>query len=185
MTSGSATSTQARDITCLLHLIPEDYYRAQFADSIWFELAPGEDPESIEYPDHELISAIKPDVLSTLKACGFFTALDELLYPKSAGSMSGNVQATFATQSTFSNGAALRSRIGVMCSTSSWTREPFAIARCSTTSPRKAACVPNTGEAHTPQSNNSFLTPVAPARSRRRSAQKNYAQICMARLRES
>jgi hypothetical protein len=68
----------------LLHLIPEDYYRAHLADSVWFELAPGEDPESIEYPDQELISAIKPGVLTTLKACGFFTALDELLYPKDA-----------------------------------------------------------------------------------------------------
>ena len=71
---------------CLVHLIPEDYYRAHLADSVWFELAPGENPESIEHPDDELIAAIKQDVLAALKACGFFAALDEMLYPKDANS---------------------------------------------------------------------------------------------------
>jgi hypothetical protein len=70
----------------LVHLIPEDYCRTNLVDSVWFELAPGEDPESIQYPDEELIAAIKPEVLKTLQAYGFFTALDELLYPNPAGS---------------------------------------------------------------------------------------------------
>ena len=70
----------------LVHLIPQDYYRANLSDSVWFELAPGEDPETIAHPDENLIAAIKPDVLKTLHACGFFTALDEMLYPKKAGS---------------------------------------------------------------------------------------------------
>ncbi len=69
----------------LASLIPEDYCRTNLVDSVWFELAPGEDPESIQYPDEELIAAIKPDVLKTLQACGFFTALDELLCPDRAG----------------------------------------------------------------------------------------------------
>lgn len=70
----------------LVQLIPDDYYRAHLADSVWFELTPGEDPESIEPPDEDLIAAIKPDVLALLQRCGFFTKLDELLYPTDAGS---------------------------------------------------------------------------------------------------
>lgn len=69
----------------LLHLIPEDFYRAYLADAVWFELAPGEYPESIELPDEQLIAAIKPDVLKTLQARGFFTALYEMLYSKNGG----------------------------------------------------------------------------------------------------
>lgn len=66
----------------LLHLIPDEYYRSTLADSVWFELTPGEDPETIEYPDEELIAEIKPDVLVALRNSGFFTTLDKLVYPE-------------------------------------------------------------------------------------------------------
>ena len=44
----------------LRHLIPADYYERHLADSEWFELAPGEHPGDLEYPDHELIEEITP-----------------------------------------------------------------------------------------------------------------------------
>ena len=66
----------------LVHLIPEEYYRSTLAESVWFELTPGEDPESIEYPDEQLSAAIKPDVLQALQHSGFFTSLDKLVYPE-------------------------------------------------------------------------------------------------------
>jgi hypothetical protein len=72
----------------LVHLIPDEYYRSNLADSVWFELTPGEDPASIEYPDEQLIAEIKPDVLGALQQSGFFTALDELVYPKDGDSRS-------------------------------------------------------------------------------------------------
>jgi hypothetical protein len=66
----------------LRHLIRDDYYRSNLADSIWFELASGENPEDIEYPDEQLIADIKPYVLDVLQNSGFFAALDEALYPE-------------------------------------------------------------------------------------------------------
>ena len=70
----------------LMHLIPGDYYRANLADSIWFELAPGERPEDLVDPDEELIAAIAPDVLRSLQESRFFAALDELLCPVNGNS---------------------------------------------------------------------------------------------------
>lgn len=66
----------------LRHLIPDEYYRSNLADSVWYELMPGEDPESIDYPNEQLIADIKPHVLGALQHSGFFTALDKMLYPK-------------------------------------------------------------------------------------------------------
>lgn len=67
----------------LVQLIPSDYYRSTLADTLWFELAPDERPETIEHPDQELIASIAPDVLGALQQKGFFAALDELLCPAS------------------------------------------------------------------------------------------------------
>ena len=50
----------------LRHLIPADYYDRHLTDSEWFELAPGERPEDLEYPDSELIADISPDVMRCL-----------------------------------------------------------------------------------------------------------------------
>ena len=47
----------------LRHLIPDDFYERHLADSEWFELAPGERPEDLVYPDSELIADITPDVM--------------------------------------------------------------------------------------------------------------------------
>ena len=66
----------------LRHLIPDDYYHSNLADSVWFELTPGENPEDIEYPDEQLLADIKPHVLAVLQHSGFFPALDKVLYPE-------------------------------------------------------------------------------------------------------
>jgi hypothetical protein len=65
----------------LRHLIPTDYYERHLADSEWFELAPGERPEGLEYPDAELIADIAPDVMRCLSSAGIFEALDDELCP--------------------------------------------------------------------------------------------------------
>ena len=65
----------------LRHLIPDDYYDRHLADSEWFELAPGERPEDLEYPDTELIADITPDVMRALVGARFFDALDDVLCP--------------------------------------------------------------------------------------------------------
>jgi Protein of unknown function (DUF2695) len=65
----------------LRHLIPEDYYDRHLADSEWFELAPGERPEDLEYPDSALIADITPDVMRCLVGAGIFEALDDVLCP--------------------------------------------------------------------------------------------------------
>lgn len=65
----------------LRHLIPEDYYDRHLADTEWFELAPGEKPEDLEYPDNELIDHITPDVMRALLGARVFDALDDALCP--------------------------------------------------------------------------------------------------------
>ena len=66
----------------LRHLIPKDYYERHLADSEWFELAPDEDPDDLEYPDSELIDDITPDVMRCLHGARFFEALDDALCPR-------------------------------------------------------------------------------------------------------
>ena len=68
----------------LRHLIPDDYYDQHLVDSEWFELAPGEGPEQLQYPDSELIADITPAVLRVLKRVRFFEALDDVLCPDEA-----------------------------------------------------------------------------------------------------
>jgi hypothetical protein len=65
----------------LRHLIPADFYEQHLVDSEWFELAPGERPEDLEYPDRELIADITPDVMRSLLGAGVFEALDDVLCP--------------------------------------------------------------------------------------------------------
>jgi hypothetical protein len=66
----------------LVHLIPKDYYDSVLADTVWFELTPGQRAEDVEEdPDQELIASITPKVLRSLQARGFFTELDETLCP--------------------------------------------------------------------------------------------------------
>jgi hypothetical protein len=76
-----ATLYPAQRYHYLRHLIPADYYDRHLTDSEWFELAPGERPEDLEYPDHDLIADITPDVMRCLVGAKFFEALDDLLCP--------------------------------------------------------------------------------------------------------
>lgn len=64
----------------VVQLIPKAYYGTFLADTVWFELTPGETPNEVEEdPDEELIVSITPDVLGSLLQSGFFAALDNLL----------------------------------------------------------------------------------------------------------
>jgi hypothetical protein len=65
----------------LRHLIPDDFYERHLADSEWFELAPGERPEDLVYPDSELIADIMPHVMRCVLGAGVFEALDDILCP--------------------------------------------------------------------------------------------------------
>lgn len=66
----------------LVHLIPKDYYDRFLADTVWFELTPGESAEEVEEdPDEEFIASITPDVLGSLQARDFFARLDDVFCP--------------------------------------------------------------------------------------------------------
>jgi len=68
----------------LVHLIPKNYYDSVLADTVWFELSPGQRTEDIEEdPDEEFIASITPDVLGCLQTRGFFTQLDDVFCPAS------------------------------------------------------------------------------------------------------
>ena len=64
-----ATLYPAQRYHYLRNLIPADYYDRHLTDTEWFELAPGERPEDLEYPDSELIADIDPDVMRCLAGC--------------------------------------------------------------------------------------------------------------------
>jgi hypothetical protein len=66
----------------LTHLIPADYQKANLENSVWFELAPGEKPEDLRYPDEELIQSITPDVMKCLSGARFFELLDDVMCPQ-------------------------------------------------------------------------------------------------------
>jgi hypothetical protein len=66
----------------LTHLIPADYQKAHLENAVWFELAPGEKPEDLRYPDEELIDAIAPDVMKCLNGARFFQLLDDVMCPR-------------------------------------------------------------------------------------------------------
>jgi hypothetical protein len=76
-----ATLYPAQRYHYLRHLIPADFYDRHLTNSEWFELAPGENPEDLQYPDAELIADIAPDVMRCLAGATFFEALDDVLCP--------------------------------------------------------------------------------------------------------
>ena len=82
----------------LRHLIPDDYYERHLKDSEWFELAPGERPDDLEYPDDELIADITPDVMRALTGAGVFRALDDLLCPADASHPPAAVSRRFSAR---------------------------------------------------------------------------------------
>jgi hypothetical protein len=65
----------------LSHLIPADFKDRHLADTVWFELAPGESPEDLRYPDPDLIDEITPHVMKCVLASHAFEALDDILCP--------------------------------------------------------------------------------------------------------
>lgn len=66
----------------LVRLIPKDYYDRFLADTVWIELAPGENAEDIaDDPDEEFITSITPAVLGSLQARDFFAQLDDVFCP--------------------------------------------------------------------------------------------------------
>jgi hypothetical protein len=66
----------------LRHLIPKDFFDANLKDTVWFELAPGEDPSDLESPDEALIKDITPSVMKCVNASGLLEALDDAFCPR-------------------------------------------------------------------------------------------------------
>lgn len=79
----------------LTHLIPADYQDEHLSTSVWFELAPGESPADLRYPDEELIADITPDVMRILMRTGFFNRLDDVMCPVEAGKTAGQCWGDF------------------------------------------------------------------------------------------
>lgn len=79
----------------LTHLIPNDYQEEHLSTSVWFELAPGESPAELRYPDEELIANITPDVMRILKGTRFFDRLDDAMCPAEAGRTPGQCWGDF------------------------------------------------------------------------------------------
>ena len=65
----------------LIHTISDDFYQQRSTNSVRFELAPGERPDDLRYPDEELVNDISSDVLDVLTGVRFFDALDGLVAP--------------------------------------------------------------------------------------------------------
>jgi len=70
----------------LVHSIPTEFFNAYLQSSVWFELAPGEEVEDLQYPDEEFLASIAPDVLSVVEKMGVYSGLDDLLAPELEGS---------------------------------------------------------------------------------------------------
>ena len=61
----------------LAHLIPREFQERELVNSVWFELAPGESPADLVYPDEQIIGDITEPVMAILEKTDFFGALDE------------------------------------------------------------------------------------------------------------
>jgi hypothetical protein len=63
----------------LIHVIPSDFYEEHLRDTAWFELAPNENPDDLDYHDQETIDEIKEPIISLLKGkTGFVALLDKV-----------------------------------------------------------------------------------------------------------
>lgn len=65
----------------LIHLIPQEFYDEHLVETEWFELAPGEAPEDLVYPDDESVLAMSEAVLEGLERNGFFQRMQALYQP--------------------------------------------------------------------------------------------------------
>lgn len=62
----------------LTHLIPSDFYEQNLQDTAWYELAPNENVDNLDYHDQETIDEIKEPMISLLKdKVGFVALLDK------------------------------------------------------------------------------------------------------------
>ena len=69
----------------LTHLIPSDFYDQNLQETEWFELAPNENPDELDYHDQETIDEIKDIILSLLKdRSDFVSLLDEAFISEKA-----------------------------------------------------------------------------------------------------
>jgi Protein of unknown function (DUF2695) len=68
----------------LAHLIPKAFSDQHLTNTVWFELAPGEKAEDLQYPDEELIEDITPDVMRVVMLSGVIEKLDDLMCPANA-----------------------------------------------------------------------------------------------------
>ncbi len=66
----------------LLHLLPAGFAEGFLGDYRWIELAPGESQEDLEHPDERVVGEIAPNILRVLEGVGFFSELDEMLFPE-------------------------------------------------------------------------------------------------------
>lgn len=62
----------------LANLIPSDFYEQNLQATEWYELAPNENPDDLDYHDQETIDEIKEPIISLLKdKVGFVALLDK------------------------------------------------------------------------------------------------------------
>lgn len=69
----------------LAQLIPQDFFEEYLLNTVWFGLAPGEEPEDLGYPTQALISKISPYVMDAIVRSGAVEALDDLFCPTDSG----------------------------------------------------------------------------------------------------
>jgi hypothetical protein len=65
----------------LVHLFPREFYEEELEHTDWFELAPGEDPDDLVYPDDDKVEAMVDHVLENLNKAGFFELMDDVFSP--------------------------------------------------------------------------------------------------------
>jgi hypothetical protein len=61
------------------HLIPTEFQEKWLQNSVWFELAPGEAPEQLDYHDDAVLAEITEPIMDILQKTSFFKTLDEAL----------------------------------------------------------------------------------------------------------
>jgi len=68
----------------LAHLIPAEFHEQYLAQTVWFELAPGEVPADLDYHHEETIEEIKDIIFKVLDAIDFAAKLNASLMPEAA-----------------------------------------------------------------------------------------------------
>ena len=71
----------------LMHTLSEEYLETlsvRLPNARWYELAPGQAPEDLRYPDEKEIEEITPYIMGALAECKFFEKLDDLMAPADA-----------------------------------------------------------------------------------------------------